>query len=204
LLTLFACAIGLLTFAFGTWVLGAWLRRHRWVSDAEKASRIMHFPFFAGVVIPPLAVALHPGFRHVDPLVGVRSLPWRPVPLVLGVALAIPGFYFLGVTNKLLRALGSGANAFRLTKQVVAQGIHARTRNPMSLGFYLLAASTGFLSGSTVVTLGALFGVIPAHVFFLKYFEELELELRLGEPYVEYKKRVPFLIPSFIVREGDR
>jgi protein-S-isoprenylcysteine O-methyltransferase Ste14 len=200
MLTLFACAVGLLTFAIGTWVLGAWLRRHRWLSDAEKPSRIVHFLFFAGVVLPPLAVALHPGFPHVDALVGVKPLPWRPAFLVLGIALAMPGSYLLGVTHDLLRALGSGANAFRLTKPVVSQGIYERTRNPMSLGFYLLAAATGFLSGSTVVTLGALLGVIPAHVFFLQYFEELELELRLGEPYVQYKKSVPFLIPSLGAR----
>ena len=37
--------------------------------------------------------------------------------------------------------------------------------------------------------------MIPAHAFFLKYFEEVELELRFGESYLEYKKNVPFLIP---------
>jgi len=29
--------------------------------------------------------------------------------------------------------------------------------------------------------------VIPAHVFYLKHFEEYELELRMGQAYVEYK-----------------
>ena len=45
----------------------------------------------------------------------------------------------MGVTNKLLRSLGSGTNAFILTKRVVNDDIYKRTRNPMSLGFYLLA-----------------------------------------------------------------
>jgi len=31
----------------------------------------------------------------------------------------------------------------------------------------------------------------------LKFFEELELELRFGSSYLEYKRRVPFLIPRF-------
>ena len=52
-------------------------------------------------------------------------------------------------------------------------------------------------SGSTFIALSVLLGLIPAHVFFLKYFEELELELRLGESYLEYKKSGPFLIPNF-------
>jgi len=43
--------------------------------------------------------------------------------------------------------------------------------------------------------LGAILGIIPAHILFLKFFEELELELRFGSSYLEYKRRVPFLIP---------
>jgi len=67
----------------------------------------------------------------------------------------------------------------------------------MSLGFYLLALALGFMSGSTSVTLYSLLGLIPAHIFFLKYFEELELKLRFGESYLQYKENVPFLIPRF-------
>ncbi len=48
---------------------------------------------------------------------------------------------------------------------------------------------------SNLVTFGALSGTIPAHTFFLKFFEEAELELRFGESYKQYKRRVPFLIP---------
>lgn len=33
-------------------------------------------------------------------------------------------------------------------------------------------------------------------IFFLKFFEELELELRFGESYKQYKQKVPFLIPK--------
>jgi protein-S-isoprenylcysteine O-methyltransferase Ste14 len=139
----------------------------------------------------------YPGLNHFDELVGLKSLLWKPFFLVLGIILAIPGLYFLGITNKLLRALGSGANAFRLTKQIVADDIYKRTRNPMSLGFYLFALALGFGSASTFILLAVSLGLIPAHVFFLKYFEELELELRFGESYLQYKNSVPFLIPKF-------
>ena len=67
----------------------------------------------------------------------------------------------------------------------------------MSLGFYLFSLAVGLSSGSTFITLVVLLGWIPAHVFFLKFFEELELELRFGESYLEYKKSIPFLIPNF-------
>jgi protein-S-isoprenylcysteine O-methyltransferase Ste14 len=123
----------------------------------------------------------------------------------LGVLLALPGLYLLAITNQRLRALGSGANAFRLTKRIVATDIYERTRNPMSLGYYLFVVAVGLLSGSTLITLGALAGVIPAHLFFLKYFEEFELSLRFGESYEEYKRRTPFLIPRMgrIHQEGN-
>jgi protein-S-isoprenylcysteine O-methyltransferase Ste14 len=96
----------------------------------------------------------------------------------------------------LLRSKGNGANAFRLTDRVVETEIYQRIRNPMSLGYYLWALGLGFISDSMLVTLVVLLGFIPAHIFFLKFFEELELELRFGEAYKQYKQKVPFLIPK--------
>ena len=195
--------IGLLVFALGVGVLGVFLRRHRTKANAEKSSRIMHFLFFAGLGAPILIGVFYPGLTHFDELVGLKPLPWRTFFLVLGILLAMPGLYFLVITNKLLRTLGSGANAFRLTKRIVADDIYKRTRNPMSLGFYLWTLAIGLCSGSTFITLVVLLGWIPAHIFFLKYFEELELELRFGESYLEYKKSVPFLIPNFAVPKKE-
>ena len=161
----------------------------------------MHFLFFAGMVAPPIIGIFYPGLTHFDELAGLKSLPWKPLFLAIGIIMAIPAMYFLGITNKLLRALGSGTNAFILTKKIVDDDIYKWTRNPMSLGFYLFALALGFASNSTFILLAVSLGLIPAHIFFLKYFEELELELRFGEPYLEYKKRVPFLIPSFTTIE---
>jgi protein-S-isoprenylcysteine O-methyltransferase Ste14 len=194
--TVYFILLGLVVFAVSVGVLGIWLRRQPSKENAEKTSRIMHFLFFAFMVAPPLIGIFYPGLTHFDGLLGLNPLPWRTTFLVLGIILAIPGLYFLGITNRLLRALGSGANAFRLTKQIVAEDIYKRTRNPMSLGFYLLALALGFGSGSSFVTASVLLGLIPAHIFFLKYFEELELELRFGESYKQYKQTVPFLIPK--------
>jgi protein-S-isoprenylcysteine O-methyltransferase Ste14 len=74
----------------------------------------------------------------------------------------------------------------------------------MSLGYSLTGLSLGFLSGSTLLTLYVLLGIIPAHLFFLKYFEEYELELRFGESYTQYKDRVPFLWPATSARGKRR
>ena len=187
---------GLLAFIMGAGILGVWLRKHPSKTNAERSSRIMHFLFFAGLGTPFLIGLFYPGLTHLDELVGLRPLPWKSMFLIVGIVLAVPGLYFLAVSNKSLRALGSGTNAFRLTKHIVEADIYKYTRNPMSLGYYLFALGVGFISGSTLVTLYVLFGLIPAHLFFLRFFEELELELRLGESYKEYKRKTPFLIPT--------
>ena len=195
MLTIYWIILGSAVLALDAVVLGVWLRNHPSKQNAERSSRVMHFLFFAGQIAPPLVAPFYPGIRHLDELVGLPPLPGKLLFLVMGIILAIPGFYFLSVTNKLLRALGSGTNAFILTKRVVNDAIYQRTRNPMSLGFYLLALGTAFISGSTFATLAVTLLVIPAHMLFLKYFEEKELELRFGDSYLEYKKSVPFLVP---------
>ena len=195
--TVYYTLIGIIAFFIAALVLGAWLRGHRTKENAERSSRVMHLLFFAGLVAPPLVAIVYPGLTRFDAILGLPSLPFKPFFLVLGILLAIPGLYFLAVTNKLLRSIGSGTNAFILTKKIVDDDIYKRTRNPMSLGFYLFALALGFASNSTFVLLAVSLGLIPAHAFFLKYFEEVELELRFGESYLEYKKTVPFLIPRF-------
>jgi protein-S-isoprenylcysteine O-methyltransferase Ste14 len=188
--------VGFLAFTLGVAVLGTWLRKHPSKVNAEKTSRIMHSLFFAGLVAPGVVLLVYPGLPQLDGLLGFTPLPWQTFFLVAGILFAFTGLYFLGVSNKLLRALGNGANAFRLTEKIVQTNIYKYTRNPMSLGYYLWTLSLGLIFGSRLVTFVVLFGFIPAHIFFLKFFEELELELRFGEAYKQYKQKVPFLIPK--------
>ena len=196
MVVLYLGLLGFLAFIMGVGILGLWLRRHPSKVIAEKSSRIVHFLFFAGLGTPILISIFYPGLTHLDELIGLDPLPLKPFFLIIGIILAIPGLYFLGISNKSLRALGSGANAFRLTKRIVEKDIYKYTRNPMSLGYYLFALGIGLISGSTLLTLYVLLGIIPAHLFFLKFFEELELELRFGESYKQYKQKVPFMIPK--------
>jgi protein-S-isoprenylcysteine O-methyltransferase Ste14 len=107
------------------------------------------------------------------------------------------GAYLFLASNIMLRLVGKGAHALRLTKQVVDVNIYSWTRNPMSLGLYLGSVGFGLLLGSTYWTFGALLLVIPVHIFYLRYFEEYELEQRLGRPYLVYKQKVPFLFPRW-------
>jgi protein-S-isoprenylcysteine O-methyltransferase Ste14 len=193
--TIYWIIIGSVAMAIGSIVLGIWLRTNPSKENAERSSRTMHFLFYAGQVLPLVVAFFIPGLTHLDTLVDLPPLPGKLVFLVLGILLVIPGAYLMAVTNRLLRSRGSGSAAFILTRRVVDDDIYKRTRNPMSLGFYLLALGIAFISGSTFATLAVLLGIIPSHLLFIKYFEEKELELRFGESYLEYQKTVPFLIP---------
>lgn len=195
MITLYLGVLGVAAFVAGTAALGLWLRQNPSQSNADRTSRVMHVLFFAGLSGPFLIAIVYPGLANLDELVGIGPLPLRPLTVAAGLIVGLPGLFLLAVTNRMLRALGNGANAFRLTKQVVEQGIYRRTRNPMSLGYYLGALGLSLLVGSTLLTLYVLLAIIPAHLFFLKFFEERELELRFGDPYRQYRREVPFLIP---------
>ncbi len=189
--------VGWLAFVIGTLVLGVALRRNPSQEFAENTSRMVHFLYFAGVVFPGVLAIFHPGLDRLDELLGIPSLPFKPIAFVAGTIFLLIGLYFTLTSNKALRQLGRGTNAFILTQQIVAGDIYQRTRDPMSLGYYLICVGIGLVAGSTYITLGSLIALIPAHLFFLKYFEELELELRFGESYRQYRRIVPFLIPKW-------
>jgi len=125
------------------------------------------------------------------------SLPVRPIWIATGAVLLSAGSVLVVSSNRFLIKKGRGAAAFLLTEQLVTDGLYGRTRNPMSLGFYAACVGIGMIAGSLTVTLGVLFVIVPVHVINLKYFEERELELRYGQSYVDYRRRVPFLVPRF-------
>lgn len=197
MIILYLILAGILIFVIGVAVLGVRIRQNPTKANAEASSRIAHFLFFAGLGFPILVSFFYPGITKLDELVGLSPLPTKTFFLAAGIIIGLPGLYFFVVSNRLLRSLGSGANAFRLTKLIVGNDVYRYTRNPMSLGYYLGAVGLGFITGSTSLTLVVLLGFIPAHLFFLKFFEEKELELRFGESYQEYKQQVPFLFPRF-------
>ena len=200
MVVLYIASAGWLSFVLGVAVLGLWLRKHPSQANAERSSRVAHLLFFAGLVAPGLVIVFYPGLTHLDVLFGIHPLPLRPFFLITGIVLALPGAYLLLVSNRLLRVEGSGANAFNLTEYIVEGDIYRYTRNPMSLGYYLLSLAIGFISGSTVATAAVTLGLVPAHLFFLRFFEELELGLRFGESYQQYRQEVPFLIPRLPLR----
>ncbi len=189
--------IGCGFFFVSTIVLGIFLRKYP--SEKARKTIIMFLHFIAVVTagLPLLIGIFYPGLTSYDGILGIQSLPYKRLAGVLGVILLLIGFILFIVSNLVLQGVGDGRAAFFLTKNVVEVYVYKLTRNPMSLGFYLTCLALGLLAGSTYFTLWLIIEVIPSHVFYLKFFEERELELRFGKSYMNYRKMVPFMIPKF-------
>jgi protein-S-isoprenylcysteine O-methyltransferase Ste14 len=119
-----------------------------------------------------------------------------PVPSGLGLALVVVtgAAFLLTVVNLALR--GFGAPFFiALSRRLAADWLYAWTRNPMLLAALAFFLSLGFWFQSALFVLWVLILFAPAILFFVKVYEERELEIRFGASYLEYKSRTPMLLP---------
>ncbi|MGA3135825.1 MAG: isoprenylcysteine carboxylmethyltransferase family protein [Terracidiphilus sp.] len=119
-----------------------------------------------------------------------------PIPTEIGMVLSVVtgAAFFLTVANLALK--GFGAPFFIvLSRKLAADWMYAWTRNPMVLAVLAFLLSLGIWFQSVLFVLWVLILFTPALLFFVKVYEERELELRFGTSYLEYKSRTPMLFP---------
>jgi protein-S-isoprenylcysteine O-methyltransferase Ste14 len=119
-----------------------------------------------------------------------------PIPAEIGLGLVIicGAASLLSVANLALKGLGLPF-AIALSQKLAVDWLYAWTRNPMVLASLCLLVSLGIWYQSALFVLWALFLVSPALLFFVRVYEERELEIRFGAPYLAYKSRTPLLFP---------
>jgi protein-S-isoprenylcysteine O-methyltransferase Ste14 len=145
---------GAALFLIGTVLLGRRVRRTADMREAQRTSRISHLLFWGCLLGPGLVGIIHPGLQHYDELLGLTPLPYRSAAFVLGLLLLSAGIGLMFASTRALSQMGQGSTAFFLTEQVVIRGVYLRTRNPMSLGFYM--ACVGRHNTSALVQLEVL------------------------------------------------
>jgi len=93
---------------------------------------------------------------------------------------------------------------FNPPSKVVKTGPYRYARNPMLTGVFLFLFGVGFgvNSASLVSFFTPLYVLI--NIWELKQIEEPELVQRLGEEYIEYRRRTPMFIPGFRPRSRPR
>jgi protein-S-isoprenylcysteine O-methyltransferase Ste14 len=119
-----------------------------------------------------------------------------PIPEEIGWVLVIVtgAALLLTVFNLALKGLGAPF-AIALSRKLAVDWMYAWTRNPMALALLAFLVALGIWFQSALFVLWVLFLVAPAWLAFLIVFEERELEIRFGTPYLEYKSKTPMLFP---------
>ncbi len=176
----------LLTFPL-VWFGRKILDRHQTIGHAVWTTTFVHFGLGFTFGIPIVrAVTTHQDWSG-----------WvLPVPSVIGLVLVIitGAAFLLTVVNLALK--GFGAPFFiALSRKLAADWLYAWTRNPMVLAGLSFFLSLGIWFQSTLFVLWVLILFAPALLFFVKVYEERELEFRFGASYLEYKSRTPMLFP---------
>ncbi len=151
------------------------------------------------VLIVLFGTALVAGIRS-----GAARPGWRlPIPEEIGLALMwVTGpVVALTVVNLAVRGLGAPFAA-PISRRLATDWLYRYTRNPMVLALllFLLALGLRLRSAWFVAWVAAL--VAPAWLVYLALYEERELELRFGSPYLAYRGRTPMLWPRLPGRAG--
>lgn len=157
------------------------------VERVERITTALHYSLMIllGMAIAR-AAATHAGWPG----------PSLPVPEPVGRLLVIicGSFTLLTVLNLALRGLGAPF-AVALSRRLASDWLYAWTRNPMVLGTLATLAALGLWFQSFLFVAWALLLVAPAWLYFVKAYEERELEVRFGQPYLDYKARTSVLFP---------
>ncbi|MGC1375717.1 MAG: isoprenylcysteine carboxylmethyltransferase family protein [Anaerolineales bacterium] len=119
-----------------------------------------------------------------------------PIPVEIGLLLSIiTGAAALSaVVNLALKGLGAPF-AIALSRKLASDWMYAWTRNPMVFATLAFLVSLGIWFQSVLFVFWVLILFTPALLFFVKVYEERELEIRFGASYLEYKSRTPMLFP---------
>ncbi|SPE28991.1 Isoprenylcysteine carboxyl methyltransferase [Candidatus Sulfotelmatomonas gaucii] len=129
---------------------------------------------------------------------GIASFTFAaPIVIVLGSLAALAG--------AVLRIWGAAYLGYDIVHHlqmqaggVMAAGPYRYVRNPLYLGGWFMMAAISLLMPPT----GALFTMVLVTIFYLRLIlgEEVFLTAQIGEPYCEYLRAVPRLIPRLHAR----
>lgn len=130
-----------------------------------------------------------------DNLLHLPRLPSGPIGWLLSVCLICLGLLLMSWSVLHFLKVRGTPVPFNPPTKLVTSGPYAYVRNPMLSGIFILLFGIGaaFHSIALVFIFTPLFILI--NVIELKTIEEPELEMRLGQKYIDYKKKTPMFFP---------
>ncbi|MBI2051588.1 isoprenylcysteine carboxylmethyltransferase family protein [Candidatus Roizmanbacteria bacterium] len=168
-----------------------WQKR-KYSQDQRAFLAVVLSSIFIFVFIPSIPLLFK---DKIDKILALPQIFVSPINLHLGIPIAVSGLVLFLWTNFLFVKLGKGTQTPIIpTQKLVTVGPFAYCRNPMYLGVILWVIGLGIILNSLSFILSGL--IVPfLYLIYIKLIEEKELEVRFGRQYLEYKKKVPFIIP---------
>jgi len=141
---------------------------------------------------------------QIDRLLSLPHLIPGPLNIIFSLPILSLALFMMGWSVLNFLEVKGTPVPFNPPPVLVASGPYAYVRNPMLTGVFILLFGLGalFRSISLVFLFTPLF--ILFNVWELKAIEEPELVKRLGEEYLEYKKRTPMFIPNLRAKSEEK
>jgi protein-S-isoprenylcysteine O-methyltransferase Ste14 len=132
---------------------------------------------------------------YFDNILNLPTLSLNVWNIIISALLLIFGLFCVGWSVIHFIKLKGTPVPVNPPPKLVCTGPYFYTRNPMLTGVYLLMFGIGLGIGSLSLILIFTPIFILVNTIELKIIEEPELEKRLGDEYLEYKKKTPMFIP---------
>ena len=140
-------------------------------------------------VLPPtyflIALLAIPLLHFLLPLLQIIPQPWN----LFGIFFIMVGIVFELAADRLFHQAGTTVMPFAESQALVTSGVFRVTRNPMYLGFALILCGVAGLFGTLTPFL-----VVPVFMILIDgrfiWPEEMMLEQKFGQGYLDYKKKV--------------
>ena len=160
------------------------------------------------LILAPIAAAFYLSFIAslvllsfvVDQFFCLPKAAWDPWSLSVGICLIILGLFLTLLSISCFIRVRGTPVPFSPPPKLVTAGPYRFVRNPMLTGLFIQLFGLGIALGSISLVVVFTPFFILINVWELKRVEEPELVKRLGQDYVEYKKRVPMFFPCCIKR----
>ena len=157
------------------------------MNDRPKdAANVRFFP----PGIPLLIMAIAIGLNYIWPFNLASEVP-KLVRYGLGGAIAGSALLGLGAWSVIImRQSGQSENPWKPTNSIIERGPFRVTRNPMYLQMVIVCVGVAIvLMNGWLILLTPFCGWLLQQLAIIP--EESYLEQKFGDPYLEYKKRVP-------------
>lgn len=149
------------------------------------------------VVMWSIFYALIPaGIFYVEGVVGLGQYRFTsPAWQVVGVIVFLIGGTFGLICAAYMVSYGQGTPLpADCPRKLVIKGPYRNIRNPMAIGSFAQGMAVGLWLGSPLVVIYSLVGALGWN-YFVRPWEEMDLERRFGQPYAQYRDTVGCWIP---------